>query len=42
MTRFWNSLVSPFRNTTGVARWILLTGLLITAFFVICAVFGLL
>ncbi|MGH8966156.1 MAG: ABC transporter permease, partial [Actinomycetes bacterium] len=33
-------LLSPFRNTTGLARWILITGLLITALFVLMAVFA--
>jgi peptide/nickel transport system permease protein len=35
-----NSLISPFRNTSGLARWILVTGLLITAFFLVLAVFA--
>ncbi len=35
-----NSLISPFRSTTGLARWILVTGLAITAMFVILAVFA--
>jgi peptide/nickel transport system permease protein len=34
------SITSPFRNTSGLARWILVTGLLITAVFVLCAVFA--
>jgi peptide/nickel transport system permease protein len=33
-------IVSPFRQTTGLARWILLTGLAITAVFVVLAVFA--
>ena len=33
-------LLSPFRNTTGLARWILITGLFITAVFVVMAVFA--
>ena len=32
--------LSPFRNTTGLARWILITGLFITAAFVVMAVFA--
>lgn len=34
------SLTSPFRNTTGLARWILVTGLVITAVFVVFALFA--
>lgn len=34
------SFFAPFRNTTGLARWILLTGVLITAAFVIMALFA--
>lgn len=34
------SVLAPFRNTTGLARWILLTGLLITLAFVVMAVFA--
>ena len=34
------SLLTPFRNTTGLARWILFTGLLITATFVCMALFA--
>ena len=33
-------LLSPFRSTTGLARWILITGLFITAVFVVMAVFA--
>jgi peptide/nickel transport system permease protein len=33
-------LLAPFRGTSGLARWILLTGLVITAIFVILAVFA--
>lgn len=36
----FNRVLSPFRNTTGVARWILVTGLLITLVFVVCALFA--
>jgi peptide/nickel transport system permease protein len=35
-----NYLLSPFRNTSGLARWILVTGLLITAVFVVFAIFA--
>lgn len=31
-------LTAPYRTTTGTARWLLLTGLLITTFFVVLAV----
>jgi peptide/nickel transport system permease protein len=34
------SVLSPFRHTTGVARWLLVTGVLITAVFIVCAVFA--
>jgi peptide/nickel transport system permease protein len=33
-------LTSPFRRTTGFARWILLAGLLLVVFFVVVAVFA--
>ena len=33
-------VLAPFRSTTGVARWLLLTGVLITTFFVVLAVFA--
>jgi peptide/nickel transport system permease protein len=32
--------LAPFRDTTGLARWILVTGLVITAVFVFCALFA--
>lgn len=32
-----SSLLSPFRNTSGMARWILLTGLFITSIYVLVA-----
>jgi peptide/nickel transport system permease protein len=35
-----SSLLSPFRNTSGLARWILVAGLLITAAFVVMAIFA--
>ncbi|MDQ3616827.1 MAG: ABC transporter permease [Actinomycetota bacterium] len=34
------SILAPFRNTSGLARWILVTGLLITFMFVVMAVFA--
>ncbi len=34
------ALVAPFRNTSGLARWILVTGLLITAMFIVLALFA--
>jgi peptide/nickel transport system permease protein len=37
---FWQALLSPFRETSGVARWILVSGVFITAVFVICAIFA--
>ena len=33
-------LVKPFTQTTGLARWMLVIGLLITAVFVVCAIFA--
>jgi peptide/nickel transport system permease protein len=33
-------LLAPFRNTTGLARWILLTGLVITVIYVLMALFA--
>ncbi len=33
-------LVSPFQRTTGLARWILLSGMLLVALFVVLAVFA--
>ena len=36
----FNRLLAPFRSTTGLARWILLTGVVITVVFVVCAVFA--
>jgi peptide/nickel transport system permease protein len=33
-------LLAPFRKTSGVARWILVTGVVITAFFVLLALFA--
>ena len=35
-----NSLLAPFRNTTGMARWLLVSGLVIVAAFVVMAVFA--
>ena len=35
-----NRLFSPFRTTTGLARWLLVTGLLITAVFIVMALFA--
>jgi peptide/nickel transport system permease protein len=34
------ALLSPFRQTSGLARWILVIGMLITAVFVVCAIFA--
>lgn len=33
-------LLAPFRSTSGLARWILVAGLLISAVFVVCALFA--
>ena len=35
-----HKLVSPFRQTSGLARWILLSGMLIVGFFVLMAIFA--
>ena len=35
-----NRLLAPFRNTTGIARWMLITGIAITFVFVVVAVFA--
>jgi len=35
-----SALVSPFSRTTGVARWMLVIGVVITSVFVICALFA--
>ena len=34
------TLLAPFRNTTGLARWILVAGLLITGVFLVFAIFA--
>lgn len=34
------SILAPFRNTTGLARWILVSGLVITLAFIVMAVFA--
>ena len=34
------TLLSPFRNTTGLARWLLVSGLLLVGLFVVLAVFA--
>ncbi|UPK73142.1 ABC transporter permease [Nocardioidaceae bacterium SCSIO 66511] len=36
----WNKLTSPIRNTSGLGRWVLLSGIIIVGFFVILAVFA--
>jgi peptide/nickel transport system permease protein len=40
MRRVLSTLAKPFTETTGLARWMLVAGVLITAVFVICAVFA--
>src|SRR6476620_8617486 len=40
MRGFFSTLFSPFFRTTGVARWMLVIGAVITAVFVICAIFA--
>lgn len=36
----WKRFTEPFRNTTGMARWLLVSGLLLTSVFVVCAIFA--
>jgi peptide/nickel transport system permease protein len=38
--RFLRSLTTPFRTTSGTARWLLVTGLAITVVFVVLAIFA--
>jgi peptide/nickel transport system permease protein len=40
MARLLSGVVAPFRSTTGLARWMLLAGVAITAVFVILAIFA--
>lgn len=40
MNRILKALTSPFRTTTGTARWILIAGVVITGVFVIFAIFA--
>ncbi len=40
MRNLWRRAIKPFRATTGTARWLLLTGLVITLVFVVLAVFA--
>lgn len=40
MRRILTVLLSPFAKTTGLARWILVAGVLVTAFFVVLAIFA--
>lgn len=37
---WWKKLTSPIRQTTGLGRWVLLSGVVIVAIFVILAVFA--
>ena len=37
---FVKRLVRPFTQTTGFARWMLVAGVVLTTFFVICAIFA--
>jgi peptide/nickel transport system permease protein len=36
----WKRFTNPFRHSTGLARWLLVTGVLITLVFVACALFA--
>jgi peptide/nickel transport system permease protein len=40
MTGFASGLLSPFRNTTGLARWMLIIGIVITVVFAVMALFA--
>jgi peptide/nickel transport system permease protein len=40
MRSFTSRLLAPFRNTTGLARWMLIIGIAITALFVVLALFA--
>jgi peptide/nickel transport system permease protein len=40
MRKILRALAKPFTETTGLARWMLVVGLAITAVFVICAIFA--
>jgi peptide/nickel transport system permease protein len=40
MRKILRALARPFTETTGMARWMLVTGIVITAIFVICAIFA--
>jgi peptide/nickel transport system permease protein len=40
MRKFLRALAKPFTDTTGMARWMLVAGIVITAIFVICAIFA--
>jgi peptide/nickel transport system permease protein len=40
MPRVLRAIAAPFTETAGLARWMLVSGLVITALFVLCAVFA--
>jgi peptide/nickel transport system permease protein len=40
MRKILKGLAKPFTETTGMARWMLVTGIVITAVFVLCAIFA--
>ena len=40
MSAVSDRVLAPFRNTTGLARWLLVIGLAITVFFVVLAIFA--
>jgi peptide/nickel transport system permease protein len=40
MRRVFSAIVKPFTETTGPARWMLVAGVVITAVFVVCAIFA--
>ncbi len=40
MRKILRALAKPFTDTTGMARWMLVAGIVLTAIFVICAIFA--
>lgn len=40
LSGIWNRLTGPFKNTTGMARWLLVAGIALTGFFIVLAVFA--
>lgn len=40
LSALWNRVSGPFRNTTGMARWLLIVGLTLTTVFILLAIFA--